>query len=82
MVLPLYTSHYNMSDAELQRAGVKPGSVRVSIGVEDAEDLIADLRQALGVSAPEIAATKTAQNTKKSGAPERAAHNGDFVKWD
>ena len=47
VVLPLYTSHYNMSDAELVRAGVKPGSVRVSIGVEDAADLIEDLRQAL-----------------------------------
>ena len=47
VALPLYTSHYNMSDAELARAGVTPGSVRVSIGVEDAEDLIADLQQAL-----------------------------------
>jgi cystathionine beta-lyase/cystathionine gamma-synthase len=46
--LPLYTSHYGMNEAELQRAGVSGGSVRVSIGVEDAEDLIADLRQALG----------------------------------
>jgi O-acetylhomoserine (thiol)-lyase len=31
----------------LRRAGVSPGTVRVSIGVEDAEDLIADLEQAL-----------------------------------
>jgi len=48
VALPLYTSHYNMSEEELQRAGVSPGTVRVSIGVEDAEDLIADLKQALG----------------------------------
>ena len=47
VVLPIYTSHYNMSDAELQSAGVTPGTVRVSIGLEDAEDLIADLKQAL-----------------------------------
>jgi O-acetylhomoserine/O-acetylserine sulfhydrylase-like pyridoxal-dependent enzyme len=32
----------------LRRAGVSPGTVRVSIGVEDAADLIADLKQALG----------------------------------
>jgi O-acetylhomoserine (thiol)-lyase len=32
----------------LRRAGVKPGTVRVSIGLEDAADLIEDLRQALG----------------------------------
>jgi len=47
VVLPIYTSHYNMSDTELQSAGVTPGTVRVSIGLEDAEDLIADLKQAL-----------------------------------
>jgi len=47
VVLPIYTSHYNMSYTELQSAGVTPGTVRVSIGLEDAEDLIADLKQAL-----------------------------------
>ena len=46
-VLPIYTSHYNMSAAELQAAGVAPGTVRVSVGLEDPEDLIEDLRQAL-----------------------------------
>jgi O-acetylhomoserine (thiol)-lyase len=47
VVLPAYTSHYRMSAEELERAGVKPGTVRVSIGLEDPEDLIEDLRQAL-----------------------------------
>src|SRR5207302_2216856 len=47
VVLPAYTSHYNMTDEELARGGVTPGMVRVSIGIEDSEDLIADLRQAL-----------------------------------
>src|SRR5690348_522324 len=47
VILPIYTSHYNMSQAELERAGVEPGTVRVSIGLEDPADLIADLRQAL-----------------------------------
>jgi methionine-gamma-lyase len=46
-VLPIYTSHYNMSAAELQAAGVSPGTVRVSVGLEDPKDLIEDLRQAL-----------------------------------
>jgi methionine-gamma-lyase len=46
-VLPIYTSHYNMSLAELRGAGVEPGTVRVSVGLEDPEDLIEDLRQAL-----------------------------------
>jgi methionine-gamma-lyase len=46
-VLPIYTSHYKMSPAELKAAGVSPGTVRVSIGLEDPKDLIEDLRQAL-----------------------------------
>jgi methionine-gamma-lyase len=47
VVLPIYTSHYNMSLAELRGAGVEPGTVRVSVGLEDSADLIEDLRQAL-----------------------------------
>jgi methionine-gamma-lyase len=47
VVLPAYTSHYNMTEEELARGGVTPGMVRVSIGIEDAEDLISDLQQAL-----------------------------------
>jgi cystathionine gamma-lyase len=48
VILPAYTSHYNMTVKELATAGVAPGSVRVSMGIEDVEDLIADLKQALG----------------------------------
>jgi methionine-gamma-lyase len=47
VILPIYSSHYNMSGEELRRANVSPGTVRVSVGLEDAEDLIADLKQAL-----------------------------------
>ena len=47
VVLPIYTSHYRMSNAELAAAGVTPGTIRVSIGLEDPADLIADLKQAL-----------------------------------
>ena len=47
VVLPAFTSHYNMSAEELRSAGVTPGTVRMSVGLEDPEDLLADLRQAL-----------------------------------
>jgi methionine-gamma-lyase len=47
VVLPLYTSHYKMSAKELAGAGVSPGTIRVSVGLEDPRDLIDDLRQAL-----------------------------------
>lgn len=47
VVLPIYSSHYNLSEDELARAGVTPGTVRMSVGLEDPADLIADLDQAL-----------------------------------
>jgi methionine-gamma-lyase len=47
VILPIYSSHYNMSSEELRRAGVSSGTVRVSLGLEDKEDLIEDLKQAL-----------------------------------
>jgi len=47
IVLPIYTSHYRMSTSELAAAGVSPGTVRMSIGLEDAGDLIADLKESL-----------------------------------
>ena len=48
VILPIYSSHYNMTSEELRRAGVSPGTVRVSIGLEDKKDLIEDLKQSLG----------------------------------
>ncbi len=45
--LPVLTSQYGHSDEELARAGVTKGMARLSIGLEDPEDLIADLDQAL-----------------------------------
>jgi len=47
VTLPVYSSHYKMSNEELELAGVTPGTVRVSVGLEDADDLLADLKQAL-----------------------------------
>ncbi|RKS10726.1 cystathionine gamma-synthase/O-acetylhomoserine (thiol)-lyase [Nocardiopsis sp. Huas11] len=41
------TSHRNMSDAELAAAGISPGAVRFSIGLEDPQDLIRDALAAL-----------------------------------
>ena len=46
--LPVFTSHYGLTDAQLRDAGVDPGMVRLSLGVEDSGDLVADVEQALG----------------------------------
>ena len=44
---PATTTHRQLSDAELVACGVGPDLVRLSVGLEDAEDLIADVEQAL-----------------------------------
>jgi methionine-gamma-lyase len=45
--LPLHTSHYGLPEEKLREAGIDPGMVRLSMGVEDTDDLIADVEQAL-----------------------------------
>ena len=45
--LPVHTSHHGFSDEQLRAAGIDPGMVRVSLGVEDAVDLLADADAAL-----------------------------------
>jgi cystathionine beta-lyase/cystathionine gamma-synthase len=44
---PRYTSHAKMTAAERAKIGIPDGFLRLSIGLEDADDLIADLEQAL-----------------------------------
>ena len=46
--MPVLTSQWGHTDAQLQAAGVTRGMLRLSVGLEDADDLIADLDQALG----------------------------------
>ena len=44
---PASATHRQMNDDELRAAGVSPDLVRMSCGLEDAADLIADIKQAL-----------------------------------
>jgi cystathionine beta-lyase/cystathionine gamma-synthase len=45
--LPVLTSQYGFSDEQLAAAGVTRGMLRLSVGLEHADDLVADLDQAL-----------------------------------
>src|SRR6185436_11664241 len=51
VIHPATTTHYRMSDEDLRKAGITAGTVRLSIGLEDAQDLIDDLDRALRASA-------------------------------
>ena len=44
---PASHTHRQLSDEQLEAAGVRPDLIRLSVGIEDADDIIADLRQAL-----------------------------------
>ena len=44
---PANATHRQMNDEELALAGISPDLIRLSCGIEDAEDLIADIKQAL-----------------------------------
>jgi cystathionine beta-lyase/cystathionine gamma-synthase len=44
---PATMTHASIPEEERNRLGVTPGLVRISVGIEDIEDLIADLDQAL-----------------------------------
>ncbi|GGE59337.1 methionine gamma-lyase [Streptosporangium jomthongense] len=45
---PCATSHHGISREERERHGISDGMLRLSVGLEDARDLVADLQQALG----------------------------------
>lgn len=47
VIEPRYSSHEHMSPAERARIGIPDGFLRVSVGIENVEDLIADIEQAL-----------------------------------
>jgi len=50
VIQPASTTHFRMDAAALKQAGITPGTVRLSIGLEDADDLIDDLKRALRVA--------------------------------
>ena len=50
VIHPASTTHFRMDDAALVQAGITPGTIRLSIGLEDATDLIDDIKRALKIA--------------------------------
>ncbi|MBN2229031.1 MAG: PLP-dependent transferase [Candidatus Thorarchaeota archaeon] len=48
--IPALTTHYGFSKEELEKTGISESTVRLSVGIEDPEDLLQDIRQALDLS--------------------------------
>ena len=51
VIHPASTTHFRMDDAALAGAGITQGTIRLSIGLEDADDLVDDLQRALRAAA-------------------------------
>ncbi|PJJ71413.1 O-acetylhomoserine (thiol)-lyase [Diaminobutyricimonas aerilata] len=50
VIHPASTTHAQLSEQQLVDAGVEPGLVRISVGIEDVEDIVDDLDQALNLA--------------------------------
>ena len=50
VIHPASTTHFRMTDEALSGAGISQGTIRLSIGLEDPDDLIDDLKRALRVA--------------------------------
>jgi O-succinylhomoserine sulfhydrylase len=55
---PASTTHSAMGESEMRKAGISPSLIRFSVGIEDTQDLIADIDQAMNC-------VKTKKNKKK-----------------
>ena len=51
VIHPASTTHHRMDDAALEAAGISEGLIRLSIGLEDSDDLIEDLNRGLRAAA-------------------------------
>jgi O-acetylhomoserine (thiol)-lyase len=51
VIHPASTTHFRVPDADLAAAGITEGTIRLSVGLEDAQDLIDDLARALKIAA-------------------------------
>ncbi|WP_293722105.1 aminotransferase class I/II-fold pyridoxal phosphate-dependent enzyme [uncultured Cetobacterium sp.] len=50
IIHPASTTHGQLSDIELEKSGVKPETIRISVGLENIDDLILDLKKAIELS--------------------------------
>lgn len=55
VIHPASTTHAQLTEQQLVGAGVRPGLVRISVGIEDVADIIADLDQALAAAVKRVA---------------------------
>lgn len=73
VIHPASTTHQQLSEAEQRAAGVTPDLVRLSIGIEDVRDIIADLNDALTGKGSHAAFDKTSDKSLIADEPSQVA---------
>jgi O-acetylhomoserine (thiol)-lyase len=48
VIHPASTTHHQLTEEQMRSVGLAPGTIRISVGIEDAADIVAELDQALG----------------------------------
>ena len=66
VIHPASTTHHRMDANALEAAGISEGLIRLSIGLEDASDLISDLRRALRASTSSTSASSSSPSSSPS----------------
>jgi O-acetylhomoserine (thiol)-lyase len=72
VVHPPSTTHRQLDEAALVEAGIPPGLLRVSVGLEDLEDLVADFEHALGAARTAVASSSVRSGEGAATAARRA----------
>lgn len=73
---PWSTTHQQLSEDERKAAGVTDDLVRISIGTEHIDDIIADFEQSFAKSATKPDAKGAPENAEKTGSTEKEATLG------
>lgn len=69
VIHPASTTHFRMDAAALAQAGIAEGTIRLSIGLEDADDLIDDLKRGLKAAQKAVQKPAAAGSSTAAGAP-------------
>ena len=75
IIHPASTTHRQLNDDELAAAGVGPGTIRLSVGIEDLDDLIWDLGQGL------LRSRETQRQKQQGGRPRMSTATFDLTRY-
>jgi O-acetylhomoserine (thiol)-lyase len=79
VIHPASTTHSQLSEADLAKAGVSPDMVRISVGLEDLDDILWDLEQAIAEAGRKMGDTVMTDDARR---PASAQHGENQVTED